>query len=158
VDERKRTRNPFINSATGGRILSAMQLPAFLIRPPNGYGVLTTTGRRTGRTRRRCVRVVARDGLAYLVAIKGSRTGWLRNAQATPKVRLRIRGGSYAGRARALLATETAEAIEAYCELLTSFEYLEYRMWRSDRPTPERIRALHRTWFEQGTPLVIELS
>jgi deazaflavin-dependent oxidoreductase (nitroreductase family) len=62
-----------------------MQLPLFLLRPPAGYGVLTTTGRRTGKTRRRCVRAIKRGDRVYLVAIKGSRTGWLRNVLASPR-------------------------------------------------------------------------
>ena len=41
-------RNPFTSSAARGRTLSALQLPFFLLRPPAGYGVLTTTGRRRG--------------------------------------------------------------------------------------------------------------
>jgi F420H(2)-dependent quinone reductase len=85
-----RKHNPFLNSATGGRILSALQLPLFLARPPLGYGVLATRGRRSGKARRRCVRVVMRGQLAYLVAIKGPRTAWLKNIQSNPHVRLRV--------------------------------------------------------------------
>ena len=31
-------------------------------------------------------------------------------------------------------------------------------MWRPGRPTPAKIRELHRDWFAQGTPLVVELA
>ena len=55
-----------IRSAKDGRILSAAMLPFFLVRPPSGYGVITTTGRRTGKTRRKCVRVIRRGEKAYL--------------------------------------------------------------------------------------------
>ena len=47
VAERK--RNPFIQSPTGGRALSALMLPRFMLRPPAGFGVLTMTGRKTGK-------------------------------------------------------------------------------------------------------------
>jgi deazaflavin-dependent oxidoreductase (nitroreductase family) len=155
----ERTHNPFLNSAAGGRALSALQLPFFALRPPPAYGVLTTTGRKTGKARRRCVRAVRSGNKAYVVAIKGGRTGWLRNIRANPNVRLRIRGGTFAGLARDPSgAAEREEAIEAYCETVGWFERLEYTMWRRGRPTPPRIRGLHRRWFDDGVPLVIELS
>jgi hypothetical protein len=37
--------NPLTTYPTGGRILSAAQLPWFMLLPPRGFGVLTTTGR-----------------------------------------------------------------------------------------------------------------
>ena len=159
MSNRERTNNPLINSATGGRVLSTLQLPFFRLRPPERYGVLTTTGRRSGKARQRCVRVIRRGNNAYLVAIKGSRTAWLKNIQANSEVRLRIRGGSFSGIAREPKDSERTEAWEAYCENeeVNRFEYLEHRMWRRDRPTPARIRELHRAWFDTGTPLVVEL-
>jgi len=158
LDRTQRKHNPFINSPAGGRILSAMQLPFFILRPPAGYGVLTTTGRKTGKTRRRCVRAVRRDHKVYIVAIKGARTGWLKNVLANPEVRLRIGGGAFAGIAREVRATERPEAMDAYCERKSPFEYMEYSMWRRGRATPSRIIELHRTWFNEGTPLVVELQ
>jgi deazaflavin-dependent oxidoreductase (nitroreductase family) len=156
VGERK--HNPFTGSPTGGRILSASQLPIFLLRPPHSYGVLTTRGRKTGKRRRRCVRAVRAGDRAYVVAIKG-RTGWLRNIEANPEVQLRLRGGTFAGTARKIGDEEWAEAKGRYCGTKPRlFERLEYRNWRTDRPTPERIRALHETWFDTGTPLVVELT
>jgi deazaflavin-dependent oxidoreductase (nitroreductase family) len=157
VSERK--HNPLVNTAAGGRTLSAMQLPFFLLRPPSGYGVLTTTGRRSGKPRRRCIRAIRRDQRAYLVAIKGAQSGWLRNIRANPKVRLRIRGGTFAGVARELVeAAERQEAMEAYCQTVNPFEYLECGLWRKGRPTRSKIKELHRSWFEQGIPLVVDLA
>jgi deazaflavin-dependent oxidoreductase (nitroreductase family) len=157
VSERK--HNPFVNSAAGGRALSALQLPFFLLRPPSGFGVLTTTGRRTGKTRRRCIRTIRGNGMAYVVAIKGARTAWAKNIRANPGVRLRIRGGTFAGVARELRGTaETQQAMEAYCETVNPFDYLEFTMWRKGRPTPAKIKELHHSWFDEGTPLVVELS
>lgn len=155
----QRTRNPFINSPTGGRVLSALQLPLFMARPPAGYGVLTTRGRKTGKKRSRCVRVVKRGDKAYLVAIKGPRTAWLKNVRANPRVQLRIRAGRFSGTARETDASERQTALEAYSEPASPwFENLEYRMWREGTPTAARIETLHRTWFETGTPLVVELD
>lgn len=155
---RERQHNPFINSAAGGRALSALQLPFFTLLPPSGWGVLTTTGRKTGKTRRRCVRAIRRDDKAYIAAIKGARTGWLQNIRANPNVRLRIRGGTFTGVARELRGSEEARAArKAYCETVNSFDYAGYAMWRRGRPTRSKIDELHRSWFDEGTPLVVEL-
>jgi deazaflavin-dependent oxidoreductase (nitroreductase family) len=153
----ERKRNPFINSPAGGRALSAMQLPFFLVRPPSGYGVLTTRGRKTGKVRRRCVRAIRRGDVVYVVAIKG-KTQWARNALANPAVRLRLPGGTFSARAREVNgATESQRAKEAYCEAMHRFDYLTWINWRKGRPTRARIRELLRGWFETGTPLVIEI-
>src|SRR5213592_3314342 len=66
---RERERNPFTKSAQGGRVLSALMLPFFLVRPPAGFGVLMTTGRRTGKRRRKCVRLIRDGSRAYLVML-----------------------------------------------------------------------------------------
>jgi deazaflavin-dependent oxidoreductase (nitroreductase family) len=87
----ERKHNPFVNSPAGGRALSALQLPLFLTRPPKGYGVLTATGRKTGKVRRRCVRGIRDGDVVYVVAIKG-KTQWARNALANPVVRLDYQG------------------------------------------------------------------
>lgn len=154
----ERRRNPLVQTPTGGRILSASQLPLFKLRPPRGFGVLTTTGRRTGKKRSRCVRAIRRGERVFLVAIGGEHSAWLKNARANPNVRLRIPGGTYRGVARELRdPAERAEAKAAYCETINPFDYLENRAHRKGRPTREKIIKLHRTWFEGGVPLVIEL-
>jgi hypothetical protein len=58
-----------LRTARDGQILSALMLPAVLLSPPAGYGVITTTGRRTGKLRRKCVRVICRGDRAYLVQL-----------------------------------------------------------------------------------------
>lgn len=154
----ERRANLLVHTPLGGRILSAAQLPQFKLRPPEGFGVLTTTGRRTGKRRSRCVRAIRRGDRAYLVAIGGEHSGWLRNVRANPEVRLRIRGGTFTGVGRELRdETERQEAMAAYCETVNSFDYSECRVHRKGRPTREKIIELHRTWFEGGVPLVIEL-
>jgi deazaflavin-dependent oxidoreductase (nitroreductase family) len=153
----ERRRNPLVQTPRGGRILSASQLPLFKLHPPRGFGVLTTTGRRTGKKRSRCVRAIRRGDRAFLVAIGGDHSGWLRNARANPDVHLRLRGGTYAGRAREPRdEAERAEAKAAFCDTFNRFDYLECRAHRHGSPTREKIQELHRTWFEGGVPLVVE--
>lgn len=139
-------------------MLSALQLPIFLLRPPAGYGVLTTTGRKTGKTRRKCIRAIRRGDRVYMVAIKAG-TSWSKNARANPDVRLRLPGGAFSGRARELLgAAETENAKEAYCNSVYWFDYLTWINWRRGRPAAAKIRELLRGWFENGTSLVVELE
>jgi hypothetical protein len=47
--------------------------------------------------------------------------------------------------------------MEAYCGTVNPVDYLECSMHRRGRPTRTKIEQLHRTWFEEGIPLVIEL-
>ena len=155
VTERK--RNPFVSSLTGGRILSASQLPWFLVLPPRGFGVITTRGRRTGKKRRKCVRAIRSGDKAFIVSIGGARASWLKNVRANPNVRLRIRGGRFIGVAREVRAEETQEALAAYCETVNPFDYAECSMHRPGRPTRSKIKELHHTWFDRGIPLVVEL-
>jgi deazaflavin-dependent oxidoreductase (nitroreductase family) len=158
--EAERKRNPLIRSGAGARALNAIHRPWFTLRLPRAYGELTTTGRKSGKARRRYLRAVRRGNKVYVVAIKGAdSSGWAKNLQANPKVRLRIRDGTFEGTAREVSdAEEAREGREAYCEMVGPFEQVEYTMWRKGRPTAAKIRELHRAWFEQGTPLVIELS
>jgi deazaflavin-dependent oxidoreductase (nitroreductase family) len=130
-----------------------------MIRPPAGYGVLLTTGRKSRKIRRRCVRATRHQGKVVVVAIKGSRTGWLKNLEFCPDVRVRVRGGTFAARAhRPIGATERDEALQAYCAARSPFEYFEYTMWRTGRPTRAGIDDLHRYWFEHGSPVLLELQ
>lgn len=155
----ERKRNPLIQTHLGGRILSAMQLPWFRALPPRGFGVLTTTGRKTGKKRHRCIRAIRRGNRAYIVAIGGAHSLWAKNILANPKVELRIRGGSFSGRARPPRnAAEECEARTAFCETVNRFDFAECRVHRPGRPTRAKVEELHRAWFEGGTPFVIDLS
>jgi deazaflavin-dependent oxidoreductase (nitroreductase family) len=65
--------------------------------PPPGDALLETTGRRTGQPRRTPVC----DGLDgetfWLVAQRGRRADWVKNIQANPHVRVKVRSGSGVG-------------------------------------------------------------
>ena len=163
----KHTRNPLVSSAGGGRVLSALMLPLFAVRPPRGFGVITTTGRRTGKTRRKCIRAIRRGDRVYIVQLRPPRVAmsrpsataaWLWNIRANPNVRLRIRGGTFAGVARELQQTaEREQAREAFCETVNPFDYGECDLHLRGLPTRSKIKDLHRFWFDTGIPLVVEL-
>ena len=154
----ERRRNRLVQTPTGGRILSAAMLPWFNLLPPRGCGVLTTTGRRTGKARPRCVRAIQRGDRAYVVAIGGESNRWLKNVRANPQVRLRIRAGTFHGVARDLRdPVERAEAEAAYCGEVNPFDYFENLAHRRGRPSRAKIVELHRAWFRGGVPLVVEL-
>jgi deazaflavin-dependent oxidoreductase (nitroreductase family) len=169
VDGRALTRkyNPFTRSPTGGRILSALSLPAFTLHPPVGYGVLTTTGRKTGKTRRRCVHAVRHGDSAYIVMLRPTLAaragawvaGWVWNIRANPNVRLRISGGTFTARARELTDEEELRAARAiYCRTVNPFDYLVYVFHRGEPPTRAKIEALYHGWFDTGIPLAVELQ
>jgi deazaflavin-dependent oxidoreductase (nitroreductase family) len=163
----ERKRNPFTRSATGGRTLSAMMLPLFTVRPPAGFGVLTTTGRRTGKARPKCVHAIRSGGKAYIVMLRPTETAiatkwvsaWVLNLRANPKVRLRIRSGTFTGLARELEdPAEIRAARETYCETINPFDYAECMFHRGGPPTRAKIKELHHSWFENGLPLVVEFE
>lgn len=143
----------------GARTLSAIQLPWFMLAPPKRFGVLTTTGRRTGKARRKCVRAIRRGDKVYVVSIGGSRAAWVKNIRADPRVSVRIRGGTFAGTARELGEPAELElAITAYCGAVSVFDYVECALWRKGLPTRAKIQDLHRGWFREGIPLMIALD
>ncbi|HKB51014.1 MAG TPA: nitroreductase family deazaflavin-dependent oxidoreductase [Solirubrobacterales bacterium] len=161
----KHTR--LIRSARGGRVLSALMLPFFMARPPSGFGVITTTGRKTGKTRRKCIRIIRRGSKAYIVQLRPPElainrptavAAWVWNIRANPNVRLRIRGGTFEGVARELKdLAEVEQAREAICETVNLFDYGECDVHLRGLPTRAKIKELHRYWFDTGIPLVVEL-
>ena len=162
----KHTR--LLRSARDGKWLSAMMLPLFLLRPPSGFGVIETTGRKTGKLRRKCVRVIRRGEVAYVVQLRppevalrnpAAISGWLLNIRANPNVKLRMRGGTFSGVARELSdPAELAEAREAFCETVHLFDYGECDVHLRGLPTRAKIKELHRYWFDTGVPLLVELN
>jgi deazaflavin-dependent oxidoreductase (nitroreductase family) len=157
-----------IRSARDGRILSAIMLPFFVLRPPAGYGLLTTTGRRTGKRRRKCVRAIRAGDRAYIVMLRPPKlaierptavAAWLLNIRSDPRVELRLPGGRYEGIARELQdPDELEQAREAVCATVTWFDYGECDLHVRGLPTRAKIEDLHRYWFDTGIPLVVELG
>ncbi len=154
----ERRFNPFIQNLKRARLLSALQLPWYTVMPPKGTGVLTTKGRKTGKLHRKCVRVIVKGNRAFLVAIGGENVAWLKNIRVNPKVRLRIPEGTFSGVAREPRdEAEREEAREAFVGTVERWDYAECNFHRPGRPTREKIEELHRTWFENGVPVIIDL-
>lgn len=86
----KRVANPVIRAV----LMRGISLP--------GYALLETTGRKSGQSRR----VPVGDGLEgetfWIVAEHGRRAGYVRNIEANPQVRVKVRGRWHTGTARLL--------------------------------------------------------
>lgn len=80
--------------------------------------LLTTTGRRTGRTRTVPVVPVAVDGKTYLVAPYGT-VGWVRNARASGRVSLRHGRRSRRYDVRELGPAEAGPVLKRYVTVAT---------------------------------------
>jgi deazaflavin-dependent oxidoreductase (nitroreductase family) len=140
----------------------------FRLAPPTGYGVLTTTGRKTGKPRSKCVRVIRRGDRAYLVALRPPHVGvmrpdavhaWVWNVRANPTVRLRIPGSTLGGVAREICdAAERRWARVAICDTVSAGDYGECALHLRGLPTRRKIQGLHRYWFDTGIPIVIDLK
>jgi deazaflavin-dependent oxidoreductase (nitroreductase family) len=162
-----RSHTRLIRSARDGARLSAAMLPLFLVRLPVGFGVITTTGRKTGKPRRKCVRVIRRGRRGYLVQLRppevamanpSAVAGWVLNLRSNPQVRLRIRGGTFEAVVHELVdSAELAEARTAFCETVNWFDYGECDIHVRGFPSRAKIEALHRYWFDTGVPVVAEL-
>ena len=143
-------------------------LPGVLALPGSGYGVITTTGRKTGKARRKCIRVIRRGNKAYIVSLRppelamvrpSAVAAWVWNIRSNPNVTLRIRGGTFAGLARELTdPVELAEARAAFCEKVNLMDYGECALHLRGLPTRAKIEELHRYWFDTGIPLVVDLA
>ena len=167
IERVERQRNPFTQLRGGGRILSALMFP-LSARPPRGFGVLTTKGRKTGKWRRKCVHPVRDGDKVYIVMLRPNATaitanhvaGWLLNIRADPRVRLRMHGGNFARRRARKLhdPAEIERATAVYCGTVNPFDYVECAFHRRGLPTRAKIEELHRSWFATGVPLVVELQ
>ena len=157
-----------IRTSRHGRILSAMMLPLVLVSPGSAYGVITTTGRKTGKPRRKCVRMVRRGSKVFLVQLRppelaiarpSAVSAWVLNIRSNPNVTVRIRGGTFTGVARDLTdPAELAEAREALVETVSLNDYGECSLHLHGLPTRAKIKELHRYWLDTGVPLVIDLN
>jgi deazaflavin-dependent oxidoreductase (nitroreductase family) len=157
-----------LRTGTHGRILSALMLPQLWLATPAGYGVLTTTGRKTGKSRHKCIRVIQRGDRAYLVALRlphiavanpAAVQAWVLNIRANPNVRLRIRGGDFDGLAREITDTDERErARSLICDTVFPTDYGECTLHLRGLPTRAKVQELHRYWFDTGTPIAIDLK
>jgi deazaflavin-dependent oxidoreductase (nitroreductase family) len=157
-----------LRSGRDGRILSGLMLPLLRWAPPTGYGVLTTTGRNTGKPRRRCVRVIRCGDRAYLVALRppylaverpNATPDWVWDIRANFRVRLRIRGQTFDGIAREVTEDhELSHARAAICDPVYNGDFGECWLHLRGLPSRAKVQQLHRYWFDTGIPVVIDLK
>jgi deazaflavin-dependent oxidoreductase (nitroreductase family) len=62
--------------------------------PPPGDALLETAGRRTGRPLRTPICDGLDGNVFWLIAQRGHRADWVRNIQANPRVRVKVRTGA----------------------------------------------------------------
>ena len=163
-----RKHRRLLRTGRDGRILSALMLPLLRLAPPNGYGVLTTTGRKTGKLRRKCMRMVQDGDRIYLVALRlphiavnnpGAVQAWVHNIRANPTVRVRIGGGDFTGIAHEITDSDERErARELICDTVFPNDYGECALHLRGSPSRVKVRELHRYWFDTGIPIAIDLK
>ena len=157
-----------ITSPRHGQILSALMLPDYQLRTPPGHAVLTTTGRKTGKPRRKVIRAIGHDDRVYIVQLRPPApaietplmvAAWVLNIRATPHVRLKLGRRTFAAVVREIDApAELARAREIFCEPVHRVDYGECLVHLKGMPSRDKIRELHRYWFDTGVPLVATLQ
>jgi deazaflavin-dependent oxidoreductase (nitroreductase family) len=166
VEQPKHRR--LITSARHGQILSALMLPDYRLGTPSGHAVLTTTGRKTGKERRKVIRAIRQNDRVYLVQLRPPKpaietplmiSAWVLNIRADPRVRLKLGRRTYAAVMREIdTPAELARAREIFCEPVHLVDYGESVLHLKGMPSHRKIRDLHRYWFDTGVPLVAELQ
>ena len=102
---------------------------------------------------------IRRGDRAFLVAIGGPATAWVKNIRARPRVTLRVGGGRFGGFAREPRDdSERQEAMRAYCDTVHGFDLAACAMHRRGLPSRAKVRELHLRWFGRGLPLVVDLE
>jgi deazaflavin-dependent oxidoreductase (nitroreductase family) len=157
-----------LRSDKDGRILSALMLPLLWPHAPRGFAILTTTGRKSGKRRRKCVRAIRRGNSVYIVALRPPElaierptavSAWIWNIRANPSVRLHLGLRTYAGNAREIDdPLELERAREAICQTVNVSDYAECLLHLRGLPTRAKVVALHGYWFDTGIRLVVDLS
>jgi deazaflavin-dependent oxidoreductase (nitroreductase family) len=151
--------NPFATSRTFHKIGHLTNTTPWKVLPtPNGLGLLTTTGRKSGKRRQRAMRVVRRGDRAYGVALLGNKTDWLHNLRAEPHVRIKLGSKTYDAVARVLTdLDERTRARDAYRPVAGWYDYVDYANFVWSFPTKGKLLRSHDEWFEKGTPVVFDL-
>lgn len=152
--------NPLAGSRFYARLGNVFTRPMWrLLRPPEGFAVLTTTGRRSGAPRSQSVRAIRHGDSIVVVAMMGDKAQWLKNVRAKPDVTLRLREGTVHGIARqATAGAETEWASDTYNGTIVPNDYLDYAVYCWGVPTRRKIKAAHEKWFASGVPVIIDVS
>lgn len=152
--------NPFMLSRFYHRLSNIFVAPTFRLFPmPRGFALLTVTGRRSGKPRRRPVRAIRKDGTLYAVAILGERSDWLRNIRAQPRVSVKLGGRTYAATARELAeGAERDDAAKLYADTVVPYDYVDYPSVHWGFPTRRKIVQAHHEWVRDGVFVAIDLD
>jgi deazaflavin-dependent oxidoreductase (nitroreductase family) len=153
--------NPFAKSRWFHRLANFSGPPAFfrVLPLPRGFALLTVTGRRTGKRRRRPIRAIRNGATLYAVAILGERSDWLRNMRANPKAQARVGIRTRGISMREVTdPSEREQATQLYVETVVPYDYLDVPIVDWTVPTPGRIRKSHKDWLARGTLVALELE
>lgn len=152
--------NPLADSRFYARLGNVFTRPMWLLlRPPEGFAVLTTTGRKTGAPRSQSVRAIRHGDRIVVVAMMGEKAQWLKNIRAIPDVTLRLHDGTVHGVAhQAAVGAETGWASDTYISTIVPNDYLDYAVYCWGVPTRRKIKATHEKWFALGVPVVIDVD
>jgi deazaflavin-dependent oxidoreductase (nitroreductase family) len=152
--------NPFAGSRGYARLSMIIMVPLFTLFPvPRGFALLTVTGRRSGRRRRRPVRAVRRDDTVYTVAMMGERAEWLRNVRANPHVSIKLGLREHEGTARQLEdPSEWEEGFAAFTGVVNAQDYVDYVSFFWGFPTRRKIQRALETWAREGILVAIDLE
>jgi deazaflavin-dependent oxidoreductase (nitroreductase family) len=105
---------------------------------------LTTTGRVTGKKHTIEIWFALRDGTLYILSGGGDGADWVRNIRKDPRVRIRLRSRTEAGRGR-ILRSGTKEDLLAR-QLLDG----KYMGWREGKPLS--------SWARGSRPVAVEFD
>lgn len=113
---------------TGSRVMATMG--------GNEIGILTTTGRKTGRPRSHPVITIPNGEDRLIVATNAGAANhpyWVRNALANPEVELEVKGERRKMRAKVV---EAAEKKELWPELVKAYKMYDTMQNKTDRDIP----------------------
>jgi deazaflavin-dependent oxidoreductase (nitroreductase family) len=152
--------NPFATTRWYSRLSNIFVAPLFRITSmPRGFALLTVTGRRSGKPRRRPIRAVRRADTLYAVATLGERSDWLRNVRRKPRVRVKIGRRTHDASAREVSdPAERQSAEELYVNEVDLYDYVDYVSLEWGWPTRRRMIDAHRRWLERGVLVAIDLD
>jgi len=153
--------NPFATSRLFHKLANYSGPPAFfrVLPVPRGFALLTVTGRKTGKRRRRPIRAIRDGQTLYGVAILGAQSDWLRNLRAEPKAQARLGIRTRGVTLREITdPAEREEAEQLYIETVVPYDYFDVPIVDWAVPSPPRIRKSHREWLERGTLVALELE
>ena len=151
--------NPFASAPWFHKLGHATNTMFWRAMPtPAGLGVLTTTGRRSGKQRVRALRMIRDGDRLYGVAMLGPRCAWLHNIRAHPDVRIKLGNKTHDATARELTADERDAAAAVYIPNAGWFDYADYANLMWNIPTREKVLRSHEELWASGVPVVFELK